>query len=217
MTSFFLCSLVRYLTSFCQSKCDKLNCRGFIIYRYLVYQSVCRTVGIGYAHPLPPHASVSPLRPKGVESKFLLGDGGPNSDDWIENLALCCTVYSVVGKVRYLRTVQLSRVSGVPDSQLEIKSVGKPSTETFHRWLASTSYLHTYPALHFIYSECMWTGTSLFFWGVCYIWSSFQFWFWFLHRAGSSELSETGSNKMIEEQPSTHLDHFSTKHNQYLG
>jgi hypothetical protein len=58
---------------------------------YLEYQSFCSIVGIGSPH-LPPLTSecVSLLGPKREgEQHSLAGEGGPNSDDWIESLALC--------------------------------------------------------------------------------------------------------------------------------
>jgi hypothetical protein len=40
--------------------------------------------------PPPPQAVCLPLGPKGEESSLAgEGVGGPNSDDWIESLALC--------------------------------------------------------------------------------------------------------------------------------
>ncbi len=66
-----------------------LGCRGIIL--NLEYQVVCHVVGIRPPPP-PPQTSVSPpLDPKGGGRHSLAGErvGRPNSDDWIESLALC--------------------------------------------------------------------------------------------------------------------------------
>ncbi len=57
---------------------------------YGVYLSVCPIVAIGCPHPLLPQARVClPPGPKGGGGGTDEGVGEPNSDDWIESLALC--------------------------------------------------------------------------------------------------------------------------------
>jgi hypothetical protein len=63
--------------------------------------SECLTHRRNWVHlPPPPQASVSLLGHKEGKQHSLAveGVGGPNSDDWIESLALC-SVYSVINNV----------------------------------------------------------------------------------------------------------------------
>ncbi len=65
-----------------------LGCRGIIV--YLEYQSVCPIVGFDTPTPSSESERVSSLGSKGGEQHSLAGEGvgGPNSDDWIEAVAL---------------------------------------------------------------------------------------------------------------------------------
>jgi hypothetical protein len=96
------------------------------------YQSGCPFVKTGSPHPLPRKRVCLTLGPKGVEEQHSLaseGMGGPSSDDWNENQALCR--YSVPRFIHSLTlTVQSNYSQRVP--------LMRPSSQFFTPYAAVT-------------------------------------------------------------------------------